>query len=243
MFWLGTHQLSWLGRTDVPLFLSARRLRGQKKLSRSSGPVAVDSGRFTECSRGEPPWPPRWYASEVLRWTESVGLTWAVIQDWMCEPFILAKTGLTVLEHQRRTVDSYMMLRRLAPEVHWVPVLQGWRYEDYLDHLGQYASAGVDLALLPLVGLGSVCRRQATGEAEHIVRGLASRGLRLHGFGFKLSGLARVADVMVSADSMAWSFAARRRPPLPGHRHKNCANCLEYAIGWRSRALRVIAET
>ena len=44
----------------------------------------------------------------------------------MCEPFMLAKTGLTVAEHQARTVANYLELRSLAPELPFVPVLQGW---------------------------------------------------------------------------------------------------------------------
>ncbi len=54
-------------------------------------------------------------------------LDWAAVQDWVCEPFMLKRTGLSVREHQRRTVASYLDLRSLAPEVPWVPVLQGWR--------------------------------------------------------------------------------------------------------------------
>jgi hypothetical protein len=38
--------------------------------------------------------------------------------------------------------------------------------------------------------------------------------------------------VIESADSMAWSFEARRERPFPGHTHKNCANCLDYALAW-----------
>ncbi|WP_442712727.1 deazapurine DNA modification protein DpdA family protein, partial [Streptomyces sampsonii] len=34
-----------------------------------------------------------------------------------------------------------------------------------------------------------------------------------------------------------WSSHARRRPPLPGHTHKNCANCIDYALAWRQRVI------
>jgi hypothetical protein len=64
-----------------------------------------------------------------------------------------------------------------------------------------------------------------------------AEGLRLHLFGFKLRGLARVGHLAASSDSLAWSYAARKRPPLPGCRHKSCANCLRYALAWRSRVL------
>lgn len=49
---------------------------------------------------------------------------------------------------------------------------------------------------------------------------------------------------MASADSLAWSYDARRSAPLPGHaaRHKNCANCRDYALAWRGRVLAAIAN-
>ena len=113
-------------------------------------------------------------------------------------------------------------------------MVQGWRLADYLACLELYASAGVDLAALPRVGLGSVCRRQSTAEIAVIVTELARRGLRLHGFGVKTGGLHLYGHLLASADSMAWSYAARRAPALPGCTgHQNCANCLTYATRWR----------
>lgn len=41
----------------------------------------------------------------------------------------------------------------------------------------EYAQAGVELASLPLVGLGSVCRRQATSEIGNIASTLAAAGI------------------------------------------------------------------
>jgi hypothetical protein len=112
-------------------------------------------------------------------------------------------------------------------------VLQGWEPVDYFAHVAMYWTAGVDLWFVPVVGVGSVCRRQHTEEAEAFLRGLAALGLRLHGFGFKAQGLPHVADILQSSDSLAWSYAARRSPPLPGCKgHKNCANCERYALRW-----------
>jgi hypothetical protein len=54
---------------------------------------------------------------------------------------------------------------------------------------------------------------------------------RLQGFGVKTGGLARYADCLTSADSLAWSFEARRAAPMPGCSHANCANSLRYAAG------------
>lgn len=145
-------------------------------------------------------------------------------------------TGLSIEEHQRRSVASYLRLRELAPEIQWAPVLQGGVEpggETYFQHVAMYWEAGVDLWFQPVVGVGSVCRRQHTAEAEGFLRRLAALGLRLHGFGFKVLGLERVHDVLQSSDSLAWSFQARKRPPLPECTgHKNCANCERYALRW-----------
>jgi hypothetical protein len=51
-------------------------------------------------------------------------------------------------------------------------------------------------------------------------------------------GLARYAGYLASADSLAWSFDARRADPMPGCRHASCATCLRYAGAWRQRVLR-----
>ncbi len=99
-----------------------------------------------------------------------------------------------------------------------------------------YAASGVDLVQQPLVGVGSICRRQATKTASGILASLATAyGLRLHAFGFKTLGLRQSSAYLRSADSMAWSMAARRAAAaLPGCSHASCANCLRFALLWRS---------
>ena len=243
-FLLGTHQPGWLGRVGVALFVSDRRLRRYRRLPAAAAGWAVDSGGFTELST-HGTWAhgptPAAYAARVRRYHEEIGrLAWAAPQDWMCEPFLTAKTGLSVVEHQARTVANLLDLRAAAPDLPWVPVLQGFTVGEYLACLDRYQRAGIDLTAEPLVGLGSVCRRQATGQAHRIVTELRVAGIgRLHGFGVKTTGLARYGHLLTSADSLAWSFDARRRPPLPGHqdRHRNCANCPTYALTWRARLL------
>lgn len=240
IFYLGTHKPEWLERTWVPLFVSHRRLRERVTLPRAACPWALDSGGFTELSLyGRWETSPAAYADAVALYEWEIGnLQWAAAQDWMCEPFMLAKTGLTVHEHQERTVANLLELRSLTPRLPWVPVLQGWSLTDYVRCVELYDRAGVDLRAEPLVGLGSVCRRQATGEIGAIASSLAALGLCLHGFGVKTAGLARYAEHLASADSMAWSYDARRAPALPGHLHKSCANCMTYAAQWRERLVR-----
>jgi hypothetical protein len=245
-FYLGSHQPHWLETAGVPLFVSHRRLAGRKTLPRARTDWALDSGGFSELSLyGQWRTTPEEYVTAVRRYDDEIGnLNWAAPQDWMCEPFMLAKTGLSIKEHQTRTVLNFAQLQELwysttENESPFMPVLQGWTRDDYLRCADIYAQQGIDLCDYPLVGLGSVCRRQATAEIGSIVaavRHAIDPELPLHGFGVKLRGLQAYGHMLESADSMAWSFDARRSTPLPGcSGHKNCANCLTYALAWRER--------
>ena len=255
LFYLGTHEPSWLRHpgVSVPLFVSRRRLARLaclgpgRPLTRAGRSVyaarvrwACDSGGFSEIAEfGEWRLPVADYVDELRRYRDGIGLMdWAAPQDWMCEPVMLAKTGMRIAEHQARTTLSVLELRRrLAGEdIRIIPVLQGWRLDDYLRHVEQYATAGIDLAAEPLVGVGSVCRRQALGEAASIIRALAALGLRLHGFGMKGEAFALYGAELATADSMAWSYAGRQRPDIKCPA-ASCANCLHYALDWRTRAL------
>lgn len=169
---------------------------------------------------------------------EEIGnMAWAAPMDWMCEPFILEKTGLSVQNHQDKTIDNFIALRTMAPDLPFIPVLQGWTEYDYLVHLESYAVRGIDLTKENLVGVGSVCRRQGTIRVQQIFDNLYRAGLSTHGFGLKIKGIKMHGHQLTSADSMAWSLDARRDKPLPGHTHKNCANCLEWALNWREKVL------
>ncbi len=245
IFYLGTHRPLWLGRTDTPLFVSRRTLCDVPNPPKALGCWALDSGGFSELSMyGGWKTSSRRYINEVRQWRDTIGgLKWAAIQDWMCEPFILEKTGKTVAEHQARTIDSYLTLLSAAPDLPWVPVVQGWQRDDYLKHVEDYAAAGVPLTACKLVGVGSVCRRQKTEEALDILRSLHALGLILHGFGFKIDGLWNGGvKLLASADSMAWSRGARYEPSMMGCTHKTCANCMKYALRWRESVLNAIVH-
>lgn len=252
-FLLGAHQPGWLRTAGVPLFVSDSRLRRYRTLPRAVAPWALDSGGFTELQQNG-----RWtitateYAARVRRYRDEVGsLEWAAPQDWMCESIVISGgrigrmhfvgTKLSVPIHQRYTVDNAVELSMIAPDLPWRRVLQGDTSDSYMRCADLYEQAGIDLTAEPLVGLGSVCRRQATGEIADIVRRLRERGItRLHGFGVKALGLKRYGHLLTSADSLAWSEDARRiGHPVCGTTHprggKNCANCLPYALAWRER--------
>lgn len=236
-FWLGAHHPSWLDGRAGTIMVSRRRM--PKRLRPAGTDWVLDSGGFTELSLyGEWTLDAKRYAEFVRRCHEGVGrMRWAAPQDWMCEPFMLAKTGRTVEEHQRLTVSNFIELRALAPDLPIIPVLQGWDRGDYLRCAEMYESLGVDLAAEPLVGLGSVCRRQATSEVGRIVSDLQSMGLRLHGFGCKIEALRSYGHWLASADSMAWSFAGRQVRPCPVRPVSSCANCLHFALEWRANVI------
>ena len=228
--YLGTHEPGWLARSPVPLMVSHRRLGRRPCHARAAVPWVLDSGGFTELAMhgGWVTTPAAYVTAARAHSAEQGPFVWAAPQDWMCEPSMLARTGLTVAEHQRRTIASVLELRHRAAELPWIPVLQGWTLDDYLRHADAYAAAGVDLAGEATVGLGSVCRRQATTEIAALV-GRLSLSFRLHGFGVKGSGLARYGSWLTSADSLAWSYGARF--------NGGNANGLADALAWYDRQI------
>lgn len=252
-FFLGVARPGWLSDerfSDALLFLSRNTIGKLRSLPAACTSWALDSGGFSELQRhGRWELPESEYVALCRRLSAFYGerLLWVAPQDWMCERPMLAKTGLSVEEHQRRTVDNFVRLRAELGDL-VVPALQGWHVAEYWRCADMYADAGVDLTQERLVCVGSVCRRQATSAAAAIIETLAADGLRLHGFGFKAQGIVRCAASLESADSMAWSMAGRKRPDIT-HAHvlrsrgpgafgqrgaaDDCAACPEYALDWR----------
>jgi len=228
----------WLTIVDVPLFISHMRLTNRRTLPTARGSWALDSGAFSQiAARGEFTDTPAQYVDAIRRYYNHIGrLEWAAPQDHMCESWILARSRIanSVADAQRWTVDNYRRLVELDPLVPIVPVLQGQTLDDYRRHIDLYHDARIQLP--NLVGVGSVCRRQATGEIANLVAHL-STGLALHGFGVKSDGLRRYGWCLASADSMAWSYHGRRIRPCPHTGVTSCANCLPHALAWRDRAV------
>lgn len=193
-------------------FVSVNRLRARKSAFAVNDWI-MDSGAFTELDRfGAYQQPAEAYADEVKRWAGNGNLLAAVTQDYMCEPFMLAKTGMTVSDHQRLTVERYDAIRACdTGGVYIMPVLQGCDPADYVRHIALY---GDRLGPGAWVGVGSVCKRNGNPAAiEEVLLAInrARPDLRLHGFGIKTTALGSglVRQLLHSADSMAWSFAAR----------------------------------
>ena len=242
VFLLGSHEPTWLARADVavPLFVSHTRIarRPAHRLPRAVAPWSLDSGAFGEVATyGAFVTSPADYCRAVARYRDEIGrLSWAAPQDHMCEPWVLARSRIadTVAGAQAWTVANYLELRTIDAALPFVPVLQGQTLDDYRRHADAYDRAGVDLVAADLVGLGSVCRRQATTEIAELVAALAGDGLSLHGFGIKVSGFRRYGWCLKSADSLAWSYRGRRIRPCPHTGAVSCANCRPHALAWRA---------
>ncbi len=244
-FWLGTDNPSWLTHVPVPLMVSRNRLAYYKTPPRAATEWVMDSGGFTELQRhGHWRTTAKQHADAVAMYSEQVGpMQWASPQDWMCEPAVIhggtfkgvhfVGTGLSVREHQRRTVGNFLELKALDVPV--IPVLQGFALPDYEKCVAMYEAAGIDLRNEPVVGLGSVCRREATDEIGRVVAAMSAHGIRCHGFGCKAGAISRYGSMLESADSMAWSFGGRRNGTCP--KKSRCAHCLHYALEWRTKVL------
>lgn len=251
-FYLGVHEAPFIEKTEVPCFVSYKRLIKNPTMTREpTCEWSLDSGGFSEIAKHG-----KWvitadqYIQDVGRYMDWGGLNWAAPQDWMVEPHMIEKTGLSVAEHQRKTVDNFIYLRDEAPDLPFIPVLQGWAMRDYITCLELYQEEGFDLTKEATVGVGSVCRRQATDEIQAIFMQLHNQGLHnLHGFGVKINGLKRYGHLLQSSDSMAWSYAARMGvgerccwcKANPGRR-KSCSNCLGYALAWREKVVNAQYE-
>jgi len=224
-FYVGLHQPADAHRFDRAC-ISINRLRGRKKPIPGVR-VLVDSGAFTELNLyGAYRHEVDEYAAELERLYREgvVQIDAAVAQDYMCEAFMLAKTGLTVADHQRLTIERYDALKQALDDrfegncpFPILPVLQGYSPSDYVAHVAAY---GNRLVRNMWVGVGSVCKRNGSPELiAAVLKAIAKvrPDLRLHGFGVKVTSLlnSTVRSFLATADSMGWSFAARKQGRNP----------------------------
>jgi hypothetical protein len=260
-----------LGHAPVPVFIAITTLMRYATAWEGQGdpwPVqsygtrwAGDSGAFAALMLARDgdghPWSMD-YQSYAATWATLVekishgypglGPDFIAIQDWPCEAAVLARTGKTVREHQKLTLNSYMALTGEIEHLPWLPILQGWHPEEYLEHHDMYRAAGVDLTD-QAVGIGSVCRRGSQDGIARVIRTLAPLGMRMHGFGLSINGLRLIGHLLASSDSQAWSKTAREENlMLPGCDHRarttgaptDCRNCFRYAIAYREEILDAV---
>lgn len=217
-FYLGVHQprLAWpLTLRGFRVCISANVLRDrvcEVPFLGCDEPWLMDSGAFTQVAlQGGFSQSPQAYAGMIRRYART-GLIAASTQDYMCERPALRATGLSVTKHQALTLDRFDAIRDAGVgRVHLMPVLQGRTPDDYRRHLEAY---GDRIGHGAWVGVGSLCKRRGRPEVIAAILDAILQDrpdLRLHGFGCKRTSLLDqlVRSRLATADSMAWSFAAR----------------------------------
>jgi hypothetical protein len=245
-FWIGLHMPSLCRYFDR--FCMSYNVVGHRKTALEVSPGGtwmLDSGAFTQVTKyGHHRTSPDEYARRVRRFYYSDdSLACAVIQDWMCEPFVLERTGLTVALHQHLTTVNWTLLTAALRDLHCpvtlMPVIQGYEPHEYVDHLKRYRDCSLPLSRGTWVGVGSVCKRNSTpASVMRVLDAVKSfrPDLRLHGFGLKVTAFSwpEVLCNLYSADSMAWSMAARRKG--------GDANGLEEAMEYYEKVMRVLGR-
>lgn len=220
---------------ELGFMLSANRIRRRKKEILTDGKWMLDSGAFTQISRFG-----KFLISEdeyvdIIKRHEDKNLVCAATQDYMCEPDILKKTGKTIRQHIRMTVQRYFnilkKMRKAGCRTMLLPVLQGIDAEDYMECLALYEEGwwklqnqlgflyrfgGEEFARPHRIGIGSMCKRNGNpGEVEAILDKMEYdlANFHVHLFGFKTTGLNikwEIASRIHSADSFAYSMRSRK---------------------------------
>lgn len=238
-FFVGVWTLRQLQQTEKFMF-SFKRIRNRKDKipTMPNQRWIMDSGAFSEISlNGKYTYSVDEYLNCVLENEPNIFVT----MDWMCEPHIIEKTGLSIKDHLNRTIDAHIKIKEKIDHMNiksdFMGTIQGWKIDDYLKCIDMLKEHGL---IEEHLGIGSICRRNADKEILKIIKTIHGElpNVKLHGFGIKLSLLKSVVanKLLHSCDSMAWSFAGRKvkkKPCIDCHsKCKNCANCHIFMSDW-----------
>ena len=187
------------------VMLSYNMLRKIKTTWDINIPFMMDSGAFSVILKyGKYPFTPEEYASGIEKWHPDIAWT----MDYPCEPSVQKRGGYNPKTAQEMTIDN--QIRLLDLNVDTQMVVQGWEIPDYLANLDRIKEQGL---LTEHLGIGSICRRGQVKEIARIIRAVHNNvpeGIKLHGFGIKVSVL-KDTDAkfeLYSADSMSWAIEA-----------------------------------
>lgn len=224
---------------NVTLFISANAFWNPKtkefqnwgRITERNIPFCLDCGGFVAMAKyGKY----RWTIWDYIQFAMDSRPEWWAAMDYCCEPEI-AKDKDTVQSRIRNTVFSLaetltclINLNREIPNYVTLPmpVLQGWKPQDYVDCIHMIedsvwsspdALAEIGVEGWPnLIGLGSVCRRQLTGENNLLeiinkIDNVLPPHTKLHLFGVKSQAVKLLKDHprIESIDSMAWNMTGR----------------------------------
>lgn len=181
--------------------------------------ICIDCGGFTAAKRwGKYPWTFQQYIDWIYEESRDVKLDFCAIMDYACEPGVNRSTYQTNIDRINQTIKNEASLIDLAPDLPWLPVLQGNTLKERAYDLNRRR----ELGQLPdsYAGIGSVCGRGAVGAIE-AVRFYRRQlpGVEYHGFGMHIQALDRddVYFSIKSWDSYSWNWGRgvkdKDRPP------------------------------
>jgi hypothetical protein len=172
--------------------------------------AALDSAGFVamKVHNGFP-----WTVDAYADLAASYPFAWRASMDLACEPQLAADQDEIKLR-QAHTVRLYSECRRAFRDrglADPMPVLQGWRPDDYARHVDRF-----HIWTWPeLVGVGSMCRRHLGGMDDLVavvdrLDKVLPPHTKLHLFGVKSQGIAALSGHprVASVDSMAWDMDA-----------------------------------
>lgn len=170
--------------------------------------ACVDSGGFAIMQKfGKYPWSVSQYSDFIWDVTRDVRLDFSAIMDYACEPSVNREVYRSNKERIKATIRNEAECMRVAPDLPWLPVLQG----DSLTERAFDIAIRRRMAMLPInyAGIGSVCGRGKAGAIEAILfyrDQLPS--LKHHCFGMHIQALDNdiVFDTVKSWDSYGWNW-------------------------------------
>lgn len=173
------------------------------------GKLAIDSGGFTAAKRwGRYPWTPAQYASFIHEMSRDVPVEWAAVMDYACEPGVNREILSTNLKRIEATIENERACRNAAPDLPWLPVLQGDALAERLYDLKLREKAG--LLPGPMAGIGSICGRGIISARETILFYLSHLGpeTKYHAFGLHVQALdcLQTRSIIASWDSYSWNW-------------------------------------
>lgn len=158
--------------------------------------------------------------AQYVKWIDKIKPTWAAMLDYCVEPAIAGTPAAVRSRQEKTTANAHELWATYKDEPFaWVPTIQGWNIEDYLQHAkdmepliremhASYAARGMADAFR--VGVGTLCCRTSRDQILAIVHAVADAlpGVPLHLWGVKLDALKAseaLPPAVKSTDSAAWN--------------------------------------
>lgn len=186
--------------------------------------IAIDSGGFTAAQKwGKYPWTPQQYTDFIRETARDVTLDFCAVMDYACEREVNRITYHTNRQRIKATIRNETALKALAPDLPWLPVLQGNTIEERSIDINLRAKIG----LLPttFAGIGSICGRTPS-QAQQAIRFYTQHlpGVKFHPFGIHIQALDAddVYWLIKSWDTYSWNWprGAKNLDRPPEYRHQ-----------------------